>query len=340
MIIGLVVIFLMVLFLPLVLRVVERNLEVFLFLIGLLAATISGFMNRSLFVKASQEPIKIALAVFVAGLLFKWLKKPLERGITGVSQRLPFRLFMGLTVFFLGLISSVITAIIAALILVLIAQSLRLQRKYEVRFVVLSCFSIGLGAALTPIGEPLSTLAISKLGKGFFYLLELIGPEVIMAILLFSLLAALMVRRPSISSRSKLVDDEHETYEEILVRALKIYFFVMGLEFLGQGFEPLINRFFLGLEPALLYWLNMISAVLDNATLTATEISHSMGPVTLKAILLGLLISGGMLIPGNIPNIISASKLKIRSGEWAKFGVPLGLIVMLLFYFSLFQPAL
>lgn len=340
MIIGLVVIFLMVLFLPLVLRVVERNLEVFLFLIGLLAATISGLMNRSLFVKASQEPIKIALAVFVAGLLFKWLKKPLERGIIGVSKRIPFRLFMGLTVFLLGLISSVITAIIAALILVLIAQSLRLQRKYEVRFVVLSCFSIGLGAALTPIGEPLSTLAISKLGKGFFYLIELIGPEVIMAILLFSLLAALMVRRPSISNWSRLRDEDHETYEDILVRALKIYFFVMGLEFLGQGFEPLINRFFLGLEPALLYWLNMISAVLDNATLTATEISHSMGPVTLKAILLGLLISGGMLIPRNIPNIISASKLKIRSGEWAKFGVPLGLIVMLLFYFSLFQPAL
>lgn len=340
MIIGLVVIFLMVLFLPLVLRVVERNLEVFLFLIGLLAATISGLMNRSLFVKASQEPIKIALAVFVAGLLFKWLKKPLERGIIGVSKRIPFRLFMGLTVFLLGLISSVITAIIAALILVLIAQSLRLQRKYEVRFVVLSCFSIGLGAALTPIGEPLSTLAISKLGKGFFYLIELIGPEVIMAILLFSLLAALMVRRHSISNWSRLRDEDHETYEDILVRALKIYFFVMGLEFLGQGFEPLINRFFLGLEPALLYWLNMISAVLDNATLTATEISHSMGPVTLKAILLGLLISGGMLIPGNIPNIISASKLKIRSGEWAKFGVPLGLIVMLLFYFSLFQPAL
>ncbi|HSU79700.1 MAG TPA: DUF1646 family protein, partial [Candidatus Angelobacter sp.] len=314
MITGLILIFLLVLFLPLLLQVVERNLEVFLFLIGLLAASISGLMSRSLFVKASQEPIKIALAVFVAGLLFKWLKKPLERGIIGLSRRMPFRLFMGLSVFILGLVSSIITAIIAALILVLIVQALRLERKFEVRFVVLSCFSIGLGAALTPIGEPLSTIAVSKLGKGFFYLIELIGPEVITAIFLFSVLAALMVRRPTFRDRSELKDEEKESYEDILVRALKIYFFVMGLEFLGQGFEPLINQFFLGLEPALLYWLNMISAVLDNATLTATEISHSMGPVTLKAILLGLLISGGMLIPGNIPNIISAGKLKIRSG--------------------------
>jgi predicted cation transporter len=334
---GLILIFLLVLFLPLLLQVVERNLEVFLFLMGILAAALSGLMSRALFIKASQAPIKIALAVFVAGLLFKWLRKPLERGIIGLSEKMPFRLFIGLTVLFLGLISSIITAIIAALILVLIVQALRLERKFEVRFVVLSCFSIGLGAALTPIGEPLSTIAISKLGKGFFYLIELIGPEVISALLLFSLLAFLMIRRPTFRERSNLIGEEKETYEDILIRALKIYFFVMGLEFLGEGFEPLIDRFFLGLEPSVLYWLNMISAVLDNATLTATEVSRSMGPVTLKAILLGLLISGGMLIPGNIPNIISASKLKIRSGEWAKFGVPLGLIIMLIFYFSLFD---
>jgi predicted cation transporter len=80
----------------------------------------------------------------------------------------------------------------------------------------------------------------------------------------------------------------------------------------------------------------MVSAVLDNATLTAAEISNQMSVIQIKAILMGLLISGGMLIPGNIPNIISASKLQITSKEWAKIGVPIGLAVMIIFYLILF----
>jgi predicted cation transporter len=50
---------------------------------------------------------------------------------------------------------------------------------------------------------------------------------------------------------------------------------------------------------------------------------------TIKDLLLGLLIAGGMLIPGNIPNIICAGKLSIRSKEWAKFGIPVGLAIMI-----------
>ena len=68
----------------------------------------------------------------------------------------------------------------------------------------------------------------------------------------------------------------------------------------------------------------MCSAVLDNATLVAAEISIKMSELQVKAVLMGLLISGGRMIPGNIPNIISAGKLKIRSSEWIKLGVSLG----------------
>ena len=80
----------------------------------------------------------------------------------------------------------------------------------------------------------------------------------------------------------------------------------------------------------------MISAVLDNATLAAAEISPQMDVLQIEAILMGLLVSGGMLIPGNIPNIIAASKLRISSTEWAKVGVPFGLVVMVIFYVILF----
>lgn len=72
------------------------------------------------------------------------------------------------------------------------------------------------------------------------------------------------------------------------------------------------------------------SAVLDNATLA--EVSPAMDEPTIKAILMGLMISGGMLIPGNISNIIAAGKLKITSLEYAKFAFPIGLAAMALYF--------
>jgi predicted cation transporter len=51
---------------------------------------------------------------------------------------------------------------------------------------------------------------------------------------------------------------------------------------------------------------------------------------------MGVVIAGGMLIPGNIPNIIAASKFRISSRFWAVIGLPLGLLLMGVYYFVLF----
>jgi predicted cation transporter len=53
---------------------------------------------------------------------------------------------------------------------------------------------------------------------------------------------------------------------------------------------------------------------------------------------MGLIIAGGMLIPGNIPNIISAGKLGISSREWARLGVPLGVATMIVYFLILYLP--
>ena len=331
MIIGLTIILILVLFLPFTVKKVEHNLEAFLFIMGILAAYISGMMNAELWLKALEDPIHITIAVLVAGLLFKWFQSPIERAISSLSRIIPYRVFLALIVIVLGLISSIITAIIAALVLVAIVTVLRLDRQSEIRFVILACFAIGLGAVLTPVGEPLSTIAVSKLNEDFFYLLELLGTNVIPAVVAFGILAAVMIH-PKENGDTLSSDLESETYSEIFIRSFKVYLFVMALTLLGAGFEPFIERYLLGLSPYVLYWINMISAVLDNATLAAAEISPAMDEPTLKAILLGLLISGGMLIPGNIPNIIAAGKLNITSKEWARFGVPVGLAAMLLFF--------
>jgi len=203
---------------------------------------------------------------------------------------------------------------------------------------------------LTPLGEPLSTIVVSKLNGEFLYLFYLLGRFVIPAVIVFGVIGAAYTVWAMRDQRgtsdlaatteedSLLEDDdlEQETWRGITVRALKVYLFVMALVFLGQGFTPLIDKYILTLDSRLLYWVNMISAVLDNATLAAAEISPQMSVLQIEAILMGLLISGGMLIPGNIPNIIAASKLRISSTEWAKIGVPFGLVAMVIFYVILF----
>lgn len=342
---GLIVVLLLVLTVPFISKQVEENLEPFLFIMGLAAAFISGIMSTELVLQALEEPIMITAAVFVAGALFYLLHNKFQDFIDMILKNMPLTVFVFLVIVVLGLLSSIITAIIASIILVEIIYLLPLERKQKIVVCIIACFSIGLGAALTPIGEPLATIAISKLDQSFFYLFDLLARYVIPAVFAFGIIGAVYIARtgpvPARKDNEEMAAEEEEVIEQetwrgIIVRALKIYLFVMALVFLGEGFQPLIDKYVLGLSPQLLYWVNMISAVLDNATLTAAEISKQMTENQVTAIIMGLLISGGMLIPGNIPNIVSASKLRISSKEWAMWGVPLGLVTMLIFFVIIF----
>ncbi|SHH19438.1 Predicted cation transporter [Thermosyntropha lipolytica DSM 11003] len=348
-IIGLVIILLLVLVLPFTFKIVEEQLEIFLFIMGIAAALISGVMNRELILAAFEHPIMIASAVLIAGALFHILREQFEGFMQKVFTKVPVPAVVFLVVVVLGLLSSVITAIIASIILVEIIFQLPMARKDKIVICVIACFSIGFGAALTPIGEPLATIAIAKLNEEFLYLFKLLGKFIIPAIIVFGCLGAFYAARaqkaekgmPSAELAITVEEEdgeevEQDTWRGIIIRALKVYLFVMALTFLGEGFYPLIDAYILKLDYRLLYWVNTVSAVLDNATLTAAEISPKMTTMQIEAILMGLIISGGMLIPGNIPNIISASKLRITSTEWAKIGVPLGAAVMAIFYVILF----
>jgi len=89
------------------------------------------------------------------------------------------------------------------------------------------------------------------------------------------------------------------------------------------------------LNNAALFWANTVSAILDNATLVAIEI-RALPSGRARDVILALLISGGMLIPGNIPNVIAAGALKIESGRWARIAIPIGLVTLGI-YFALLQ---
>jgi len=338
-IIGLFITLAIILIAPFSVKIIEEELEVFLFVIGCIAITITSQWSVFLIKEALIEPIKITFAVFIAGFLFKALQKPLVHSVNKIVDAVGVRIFAFLVIVILGFLSSVITAIIAALVLVEIITHLTLERKNEIHLVILSCFSIGLGAALTPIGEPLSTIAIAKL-KGipyhadFFFLFRHLGLFIIPGVMLFGLLGAILMPN-KLQKVYSLTGGKEETIKDIGIRTMKVYFFVMALILLGQGFKPIIRTYISNIPHHGLYWLNMLSAVLDNATIASAEIDPSMALLQIKSALLGLLIAGGMLIPGNIPNIICAGKLKIKSSEWARFGLPLGLLVMTSYFFML-----
>jgi predicted cation transporter len=341
---GLGIILLCVLFLPFLIKTVEHNLEAFLFGMGLLAVTISGLWSIEIIGTALFSPVNpkhpIVEVVLLAGVLFIYFARNIESLTNTLEKTLGLRLFVFLLILILGILSSFITAIIAALVLVEIISVLKLDKKTETNIVIFACFSIGLGAVLTPVGEPLSTIVVSRL-KGepyfadFFFLLKILAVYIIPGVIVCAIAGAYFSKK-DIISKDSLKEDRKENYKDVLIRTGKVYLFIMALELLAKGFSPVVDYLMPRVSAQLLYWINTISAILDNATLAAAEITPKMDIVQIKAMLMGLLISGGMLIPGNIPNIISAGKLKIGSGAWARMGVPFGLILLGVYYIILF----
>lgn len=332
--------------LPLLVKKVEHNIELFLLATGIVTVTLSHafgpepLWSLRLLESVFLEPVKITLATLLFGLAFRALRDRVKAGVVSLERVLGPRLFAFLLILALGLLSSVITAIIAALLLCEVVSALGLDRKYEVRLVILSCFSIGMGAALTPIGEPLSTIALAKLRGGsistdFLFLIRTLGIYILPGLLIIASLGALL-RGREVGKAESLTEDAEESVTDILRRTGLVYLFVMALVLLGAGFKPLIDSHIARMPASLLYWVNISSAVLDNATLAAAELGPQMTVGQITGVLMGLIISGGMLIPGNIPNIIAASKLRISSREWAVFGAPFGILLMAAYFAILF----
>ncbi len=330
-----------VLFLPLTIHKVEENLEAFLFVCGAVAVTVSHVWSGHLILTALEDPLKITAAVLIAGLLFRQFHRQLQHLTQWSIRKIGLRHTLMAIVLILGITSSIITAIIAALILAEVAVMLPLERKGRIKLVVFSCYAIGMGAVLTAVGEPLGTVVVSKLSDaphhaGFFFLIDHLGWYVLGGILFMAGMAS-SLRENTIQHApgAKAADTSDHSVKSIFIRAGKVYLFVMALTLLGDGLKPLAMQTITHLSDSWLYWINMLSAVLDNATLAAIEVTPAITDRSITFLLMSLIISGGMLIPGNIPNIICASKLGISSKEWAKSAFGLGLILMFTYFLVL-----
>jgi len=346
-----------VLFLPMVSKKIEENLEPFFLVMGVIGVSAlyaSGLLTgeglRALAAKALTTPlvihgvpIGITQVVLVAGYLFYRYHDSLTRGIGRLMERLGLPAFIFTIVLILGLTSSIISVIVAAVVFAEVMASLPLPRSKKIEVTVIAAFALGMGAALTPVGEPLATIAVSKLSGPPYhadplFLVRHLGPYIVPGVAAIAALAALRTRgaRGGGPAAAPGEGEEYvETLRTVVMRAVRVYIFVAALELLGTSFTPLVEWYFIKIPPHILYWVNMISAVVDNATLTAAEIGPQMTLAQIKSALLSLVISGGMLIPGNIPNIVAAGRLRIASKEWARVGVPLGLALLVLYYLVL-----
>jgi predicted cation transporter len=330
--IGLVLILIAVLLGPILFKAVERNLEVFFLGAGALTALVTGQFGWALLRDASVKPIPLTAAILVFGILARLLRRPFDAAVQRMRAAVAPRWIYFCLIVGLGLLSSLITAVVAALLLVEALAILKVDRPSETAAVVLACFAIGLGSGLTPTGGPLAAIAIATIGGGFGYLLHLLLPLVLPGILIVGALSLFMAPIPAAPLYAAR---PQEGFQEIILRALRIYGFVAGLVGLSWGMRPLAIAYVSHIPQAALFWLNSFSAVVDNATLTAAEIGPELTRGQQRAILMGLLISGGMLIPGNIPNIVAANRLGISSRDWARVGLLVGLPLMALCFLVL-----
>jgi predicted cation transporter len=329
-------------------RKIEENLEPFFLAVGVVSVTVSGLWSWPVILEALKAPVMIGAVpigivqvVLVMGLLIHYANAPFSRWILRLARKLGHRLFLFLMIGALGLLSSVLSVIVTAVLVAEIAVALPLSGKERKNLVVIACFAAGLGACLSPLGEPLSTILVSKLAgppfhAGFFFPLKHFGLMMIPGVLALALLGAFWIG-PRISPFARGVHaHDPETPKSVVLRALKIYMFIAALVLIGEGFKPLMIWYISKIPSWLLFWVNTSSAVLDNATLTAIEIGPAMALSQIVGIVMGLSISGGMLIPGNIPNIVAAGRLKISMKEWAAVGLPLGLTMMAIYFCILY----
>jgi predicted cation transporter len=318
--------------LPIISKKVEHNLELFFLAMAVAGATLGGIWSPQLVEEAllhplavyqpgiGYVPVGITQVVLAAGLVFYLLR----RKLAAKADLLARPGVLALLIFALGLSSGVVSAIAASAVLAELLAFAKAPHGYKARAAVYGAFAVGAGAALLPIGEPLSTIAVAKLKQGFFYLVDVLFDAVFIVVAFFALYAYFTLRR--LHAAGAEVEPYEPELREVLLRTGRIFIFIFALTILGEFFKP-VAAVVAELGKEALYVFGTLSAVADNATLVAALVAPGMAEDALRSFLISLVISGGFTIPGNVPNIVLATVLKIGFREWMKLALPIGLAV-------------
>ena len=327
---GLVVINLLVW--PLVSKWVENHLEVFLLLVGAAAVTISGGWSKEFVYQTLNAPINVAFIVLVVSIIFNYYSRYIFRVLFILFRYFEPKYSFAILVFLLGMTSSVFSVTVAALILAEVLQVVNLEREQTVRVTVYACYAIGLGAVLLPLAEPLGLVIYNELAAGphqadFFFMLRHFFWWIMPAVLLLSVAAGYTLRHVNTQVQLHIREDKEDS-RSMLRRTWHVYLFVAALHLISTGLRPFAQSTIAHLSGKILFWANSVSVIIDNATLAAIEVTPEVTMSNLMYMVIGLAAFGSMLVQGNLPNIVAAEKLGIKSREWARVAVPAGLVLM------------
>ena len=317
---------------PLTSRWVESHLELFLLGVGAAAVTISGGWSTEFLYETLNYPVNVAFIVLVVSVIFNNYSRYIFRVLFAFFRKLEPRYSFALLIFFLGMTSSLVSVTVSALVLAEVLKVVNLERTATVRITVFACYAIGLGAILTPLAEPLGLVIYKELAAGphqadFFFVLKHFFWWIMPAISLMALAAGYTVRNANAQVELHIREDKEDT-RSMLRRTWHIYLFVAALTLISTGLRPFADATIARLSGKILFWANSVSVIIDNATLAAIEITPDVTIPNLMYMVIGLAAFGSMLIQGNLPNIVAAEKLGIKSREWARVAVPTGLVLM------------
>ena len=317
---------------PLASRWVESHLEIFLLMVGAAAVTISGGWSVDFIYETLQYPVNVAFIVLVVSVIFNNYSRYIFRVLFAFFRKLEPQYSFALLVFLLGITSSLVSVTVAALVLAEVLKVVNLERLSTVRITVFACYAIGLGAVITPLAEPLGLIINNALTGAphfadFFFLMRHFFVWIAPAILLLSAAAGYSARHAGTTMQMHIREDK-ETYGSMLRRTWHIYMFVAALNLISAGLRPLAQSTITHLGGKVLFLANAVSVIIDNATLAAIEIVPTISMNDLIYMVIGLAAFGSMLVQGNLPNIVAAEKLGIKSREWASVAVPTGLVLM------------
>ena len=317
---------------PLTSRWAESHLELFLLTVGAAAVTVNGGWSSELVRKTLSSPVYVSFIVLVVSVIFNNYSRYIFRVLFAFFRTLEPRYSFALLVFLLGMASSLVSVTVAALVLAEVLQVVHLEHNTTVKITVFACYAIGLGAVLTPLAEPMGLVINSALAgpphhADFFFLLRNFFGWIAPAVCGLAVAAGYAARHAGTTLQMHIREDK-ENYSSILRRTLHIYMFVAALTLISAGLRPLAQSTITHLGGKILFLANAVSVIIDNATLAAIEIVPTISHTDLIYMVIGLAAFGSMLVQGNLPNIVAAEKLGIKSREWARIAVPTGLTLM------------
>jgi len=240
--IGLVPIFVAVLLGPLLVPRIERNLEAFLFLAGVCAVAISRSWHISLVEEAVQEPIVIGivLSVLAVGFIAHYHKPHFLRAVNdtlqdGITMKVIFLEIVVVS----GLLAAIITPILPFFVLVELVNHLPLARRTRANITVLGSLSILLGAALTLVEGPSSTIAFTKmqgvLPSSEILPLELQSLYIILSILALGLICVFFTG-DNINAIKIQIPEKVNARRSIAVWSARVCMFAAALLLIGVAF--------------------------------------------------------------------------------------------------------